>query len=413
MNVLFTTPIIEYPAAGGPQLRIENSIKALANISDVFLVSRVSKSQLGGEPAISFYQNIAKEFSFAPSANIFNRYLKVAERKFSLIGLNVFCKPINTILELNIKRDVSYLLKIVKEKNIDVIWFGYGNISYHLMKELKRKKPDIKIICDTDSVWSRFVLRELPHETDKNRIKYIEKTGFAKQKEEKEWVDFCDITTAVSDVDAEYYQSLTENKNKVMLFSNVIDFNKYQKTWNKPSNFKTPNIYLAGSFGPKSAMDKAARWFIYGIYPLIKKDIPNIHFYIIGRGSKTTLHDIDDKSISILGKVESVLPYLANVDVSIVPLQFESGTRFKIIEAAACKVPTVSTKLGAEGIPVQHEVDILIADEEQAFADAVVRLIRNKVFAENMANNCYDLIEEHNSLKKLIKEAQMILDGVI
>ena len=53
------------------------------------------------------------------------------------------------------------LIDFVKLNNIDCIWFGYGNISYSLIKTIK-KTLRIKVVCDTDSVWSRFILRELP-----------------------------------------------------------------------------------------------------------------------------------------------------------------------------------------------------------------------------------------------------------
>ena len=42
----------------------------------------------------------------------------------------------------------------IAKSNINIIWFGFGNISYDLMKEIKTKSPHLKLICDTDSVWS-------------------------------------------------------------------------------------------------------------------------------------------------------------------------------------------------------------------------------------------------------------------
>lgn len=396
MNILFTSPILEHPAAGGPQLRIENSIKALSRVSNLYIVSRNSKEAMGGNHAESFYQSFCKDFFYAPSvANLSNnRYIRKLQRIYK-----------KTFFD-----DAVYLLSMVDALKIDILWFGYGNISFDLIQKIKTMRPSLKVVCDTDSVWSRFVLRELPYEKDPSRIAKINADGKAKEAEEAEWVNLCDITTAVSDVDAEYYSNLAADKNKIMLFSNVIDMDTYKYPPQKPNGFKNPAIYLAGSFGPKSAMDKAARWFINDIYPLIKHEIPNIHFYIVGNGSKETLVDINDASISIMGKMPSVLPYLCNSDVSLVPLQFESGTRFKIMEAAACRIPIVSTTLGAEGIPVENEKNILIADTPNDFAKAVIRLINNETFSKQIADNCYDLIAKHNSLNSLAEEAKKIIE---
>ena len=400
MKILFTSPIIEHPAAGGPQLRIENSIKALSKISELYIVVRNYKHNIGGGNAVKFYSKYTQNFSFSPSVSNLsqNKYL----RKTKKIFRNLFSSELD--------RDAKYILQIAKENNINIIWFGYGNISYDLIKLVNKFNSKLQLVCDTDSVWSRFILRELPYVKDRVRVDQIKIDGELKEKEESEWVDLCDITTAVSEVDAQYYRSIAKDKSKVMLFSNVIDMNTYSQYYKKSSELISPNIYLAGSFVPQSAMDKAARWFINDIYPLVKKEIPEIHFYIVGSGSKETLHDIIDESISVMGKVESVLPYLSYSDVSIVPLRFESGTRFKIMEAAACNVPIVSTTLGAEGIPVKHEKDILIADTEKDFANSIIRIIINKEFGSHLSNNCYDLIKQNNSVDTLVVEAKKIIE---
>ena len=400
MKILYTSPIIEYPAAGGPQLRIESSIKALSKVSELYVVSRSSKKDMGGSKAIDYYKSFVKSFSFAPSAYVLssNRYINKLQR------------VIKSSLKSTIERDAKFLLSILEKFDIDIIWFGYGNISFDLIKHIKIIRPEIKVICDTDSVWSRFVLRKLPYETNKIRANRIKSKGLKKEREEAEWVNLCDITTAVSEVDAKYYQSIASDKSKVLLFSNAIDIQKYIEFIAEPQGIKKPNIYLAGSFGPKSAMDKAARWFIESVFPIIKKDLPNIHFYIIGRGSKETLKDIKDEKISILGKVDTVLPYLSNANVSIVPLQFESGTRFKIMEAAACKIPIVSTTLGAEGISVTNGHDILIADSSEQFANAVISLLKNKELSQRISDNCFELINENNSIDSLVLEAEEIIN---
>ena len=94
------------------------------------------------------------------------------------------------------------------------IWFGYGNVSYSIIKRVKKLLPQLKIVCDTDNVWSRFILREIPYATGFKKFKK-KYSGLKKQKEEKAWVSLCEATTAVSEVDAEYYRSLTQNKSSV------------------------------------------------------------------------------------------------------------------------------------------------------------------------------------------------------
>jgi glycosyltransferase involved in cell wall biosynthesis len=110
-----------------------------------------------------------------------------------------------------------------------------------------------------------------------------------------------------------------------------------------------------------------------------------------------------------LGKVDSVLPYLCNTDVAIVPLRFESGTRFKILEAGACKKPVVSTTLGAEGLPVTNNHDIIIADDEKDFAKGIIKIIEDKHYAEIIAGNLYKLIREKYTIENLENEMSVII----
>ena len=110
------------------------------------------------------------------------------------------------------------------------------------------------------------------------------------------------------------------------------------------------------------------------------------------------MEDISKKNITVTGQLTSVLPYLRNANVALVPLKFESGTRFKILEAGACNIPIVSTTLGAEGIPVTNSENILIADE--SFANAIIRLINDEKFSSKISNNCKNLIYESFSIQK-------------
>jgi len=401
MNILFTTPILEHPPAGGSQLRIENTIKALHRVSTLYVVSRAGPSVIGGLQAESFYTSLVRKFCYTPSCrgHLKNRYLRKLQRLWG------------GITGLDLRRDAAYLLACIDEWNIGVVWFGYGNISFPLIQVLRRMRPNLKLVCDTDSVWSRFILRELPYIRNPLRRWLVQWRGHAKEAEERAWIGLCDVTTGVSEVDCDYYRSLTYDKYRVMQFSNVIDLATYAEKLPAPSNLKKPCIYLAGKFGhANSPMDQAARWMLDEVFPIILKKIPNLHFYIVGTGSDKTLGHETNEHITVTGKLPSVLPYLCHADVALVPLFFESGTRFKILEAAACDIPLVSTTLGAEGLPVNHGKHILIADTPQDFADAIIKLVNDRVYALQMADACRALVRGQFSLDTLEKEAGSILN---
>src|SRR5204863_10095389 len=68
---------------------------------------------------------------------------------------------------------------------------------------------------------------------------------------------------------------------------------------------------------------------------------------------------------------------MGRVCVVIAPLFACGGMRIEVLEAMALGERIVATTIGAGGIAVQHERDILIADDAPSFADSVVRLLRD------------------------------------
>jgi polysaccharide biosynthesis protein PslH len=401
-RVLFTTPVLEHPPAGGPQLRIENSIKALGRVCELHVASRVSRSNLGGKSAEGFYRGLSRTFTYTPSTRMVssNRYLRKAR---TLLG---------DYSGYDVAADTRALLDTVDRLGINLVWFGYGNISYPLIQAMRVARPSLKIVCDTDSVWSRFVLRELPHAGLARRAR-IERIGRAKEIEERAFVEACDATTAVSDIDEDYYRSIASHPERIRRFSNVIDVDSYRAVPPAPPSHRRPALFLGGTFGHyHSPMDTAARWFLESVLPRVRQAIPDIHLYIVGRGSDRTLAAAAGPSVSVLGKVRSVLPFLCHSDVSLVPLHFESGTRFKILEAGACGIPIVSTTLGAEGLPVRHGDHLLLADQPEDFARAVVELVRDRDHARRLGAGLRGLVEEQFSLRTLEREAQAILGAL-
>jgi len=403
-RILFTTPVLKHPAIGGPFLRIENSIKALSQISDLTIHCRtpISRSE------IEYYRLFCRNFYCAPSIRPLNLPITRAKRIVNRFSGKLLKK---TLFPPN-EKDFEDLLHIADLLHPDLIWLGYGNISYSLLKYIKDNSK-YPVVCDTDSVWSRFILRGLPYmqnDADRTRIK---NEGKEKEKEELWGTQLADVTTAVSEIDADYYRKLAKKPEQIHVFSNVIDLKDYENILPEPANFKKPCIYLAGTFWPKSPMDEAARWMIEKVIPLVKTQIPDIHFYIVGNGSDTTLRDISDPSVIITGQLPSVLPYLCHADVAVVPLKFESGTRFKILEAGACKIPVVSTTLGAEGIPVTHNVNIVLADDPESFARGIISLLSDPNSARQMGHRLHTLIEEKYGISTLINEGNTIIESVM
>jgi polysaccharide biosynthesis protein PslH len=408
VRVLYATSVLHHPPIGGPTLRVENSIKALAAVAEVHLYCRLPIEKFGGAAALGFYRGVCRSVRLAPFAQ--------RDQGMTLLGKRVANQLARlaggrNVLPLRLGddgEDFSDAVAAAKSVRADVVWLGYGNISYPLLRHLKLNSS-FPVVLDTDSVWSRFVLRGLPYaRTDADRER-IECEGRAKEDEERWGAELADVTTAVSEVDAEYYRGLAPHPERVRVFSNVIDLATYASPPPPAPGLQRPALVLAGTFWAGSPMEEAARWIVREVLPRVRAEFPRAHLYVIGNGSDEIVKDLASDGVTVTGRVASVLPFLCHAAATLVPLRFESGTRFKILEAGACRIPVVSTTLGAEGLPVEHGRHLWIADDAEGFAAAVVQIFRDEAAAARRAGNLYDLIAKDFALPRLEKEAAEIL----
>jgi len=140
-------------------------------------------------------------------------------------------------------------------------------------------------------------------------------------------------------------------------------------------------------------------WFYRSIYPHIRKAIPEVSFAVVGRrpGPEIVATNHTDGSVLVTGTVDDVRPHVAAAQLYLVPLRVGGGTRIKIYEAMAMKKCVVSTSIGAEGLPLVSGEHLVIADGEEAFADAVKELLLDANKRSRIAEAGSRLVTEHYS----------------
>ena len=99
-------------------------------------------------------------------------------------------------------------------------------------------------------------------------------------------------------------------------------------------------------------------------------------------------------AVTVVGTVPAMEPELARADVAVVPIRYGSGTRLKILESFAHRVPVVSTTIGAEGLEVVDGVHLLLADDPDAFAAACQRLLTEPDLRKRLVDAAEELYRE-------------------
>ncbi|MDR6843048.1 glycosyltransferase [Pseudoxanthomonas sacheonensis] len=159
------------------------------------------------------------------------------------------------------------------------------------------------------------------------------------------------------------------------------------------------DLVFVGGFRHTPNVD-AVRWFVQEVFPRVRQRLPDVAFHCIGG-------DVPD-SIAALGKQEGVVVHghVPNLDsamdgmrIAVAPLRFGAGVKGKINLSMAHGQPVVATGCAVEGMHLQEGIDVLVADEAQAFADAVARLYDDEDLWNRLSRNGLENVARHFSME--------------
>jgi GT2 family glycosyltransferase/glycosyltransferase involved in cell wall biosynthesis len=153
----------------------------------------------------------------------------------------------------------------------------------------------------------------------------------------------------------------------------------------------------------------AMLWFCAEIMPKILRKLPAAKLHIIGSKMPESVRTLASRHVVAHGYVENVEPFFESCVLSVAPLRFGAGVKGKTNQSMSFGLPVVSTSIGAEGMHLTHEKNILIADNPQTFADHVLRLHCDRKLWTTLSSNSLRNIEEHFSSAAAKRNVQELL----
>jgi len=140
-------------------------------------------------------------------------------------------------------------------------------------------------------------------------------------------------------------------------------------------------------------------WFLKEVWPMIIKCEPKATLHLAGKGLETDFGHPLPSGVENSGEVEDAAQWYAPFGISIVPLMAGSGVRMKTLEALAAGKNVVSTSTGAAGLPLTHGKEVLLADDPEAFAKAVLRLMHDEVLRLSLREQGRKLAARYNRIE--------------
>jgi glycosyltransferase involved in cell wall biosynthesis len=182
---------------------------------------------------------------------------------------------------------------------------------------------------------------------------------------------------AMSDSDKTMMQKTVKDK-QVDVVANGVDTAFFSSV--KPRGKHT--VLFIGNFKWLPNRD-AAQFSVKAIWPLIKKRLPAAKLLIVGRNPTPAILGLSQPGVIIDGKVADIRDAFAQASVLLAPIRNGRGTKYKVLEAMACGLPVVTTKLGIEGIEAKNSV--LVAETAPQLAEKTIQVLTNRRLAQRLA----------------------------
>lgn len=387
-TVLILTPQLPYPPHQGTSLRNFHIIRGLAARHEITLLSFLEDNQTtdpeANKPLFSLCQQIVT--TPVPPRSKGKRLQQMVRTRLPDMAHRLYST------EFDVK-----LRQILAEKQFDLVQVEGIELARYI-STIRAVSPASKIIFDDHNAEAELQRRNM--ETDAaipkrwpaavyswvqvGRLETFEAWACA----QADWV------TAVSEADAAHLKNLFQYKGtkrqrdkgkarnglSITAIPNCIDVTQYAPVA-ADSSFSTQHssfdLLFSGKMDYRPNID-AVLWFADGVWPQILEKRPLSTWAIVGQKPHARLEHLREmEGVTVTGWVESVGPYLAGAGVYIMPFRVGSGTRLKLIEAMASGLAIVSTRIGAEGFPVENGREIVLADTEDEMVTAVLDLLAN------------------------------------
>lgn len=376
-RILFLTQVLPYPLDAGPKMRAYYVLRHLAASHEVTLASFVRDED--PPEAVAHLASLCAAVRTMPMERSLGR-------NASALGIAALTGQPIIIVRDQIASMRRLIRQLVNDIGFDAIHADQTSMAqYGLYARRVAPAPQRpKTVFDVHNALHRVYAQMLADETSPIRRLYIIRERAALERYERRlWPRF-DAAVFVTDQDrAALGAPLQERRGLATIPICAAPEDRPLVT---PSDDPKLVLHLGTMFWPPNV--QGVLWFVRQVWPRVVAAVPDARLAIVGRRPPAQVQALDaDPTINVLGYVEDPTPYLEQTAAFIVPLHAGAGMRVKILDGWSWGVPIVTTRLGAEGIDITDGADALVADDPMAFAEAVIRLLREPALRQQLRDN--------------------------
>jgi GT2 family glycosyltransferase/glycosyltransferase involved in cell wall biosynthesis len=260
--------------------------------------------------------------------------------------------------------------------DFDAVVLSRCDFARKYIADVRMHAPQSRVIFDTVDL--HYVREE--GEAQLTGDLELARSARKKQQLEHQLIEQADETWVVSGVEQRVLQEKWPDKS-IQLVSNIVDI-AGSKT---PFGLRRDYLFIGG-FQHRPNVD-AVLFFLQKIYPLVSDRLPEAKFYIIGEKPPAEIVALVTERVILAGLQRDVHPFFDSVRLSVAPLRFGAGVKGKINQSMALGVPVVATSVAAEGMELNDHEDILLANEPEDFAQALIELYESEEVWTRLSEN--------------------------
>lgn len=291
---------------------------------------------------------------------------------------------------------------LCKEKRINILQCENSYMSRYIPQNINVASILVEHEILSSSFAEKFKFKKNPVEKYILRVRKIKKMY-----EEKKWYKIFSkiIVFTKSDADVIHEKYKIKDVEVIPLGINLED---YPLSINIDKSY---DLIFVGNFSHSPNID-GILYFLNHIWKLIKNEFPDLSMIIVGANPTNSIKQLInyDKNILVTGYVKNVIEYYNKSKISIAPLRYGTGMRFKILEAMALDMPIVSTSVGARGIISKN---ILIGDTAKDFADNITQLLINFKKHNYRTNTARLEVEKYYNTQILLQQYEKIYHSLL
>lgn len=370
MKLLFLSPYLPSPPQSGAPRRVQGLLNELSQRHEVSLLALVAPNENTSE-AIEATRAYCKEVVVVES-NRLDRALGHRRKRILQFASLPQKKSYERITHYHPEFQKE-LDRLTARTTYDVI------TTEHCQLDCYRLPASMRLMLDEHNIEYDILSRTTAAEPPSPRKLYSWINHLKLRSEERaSWRRYTGIALT-SKRDEQILRDYLPAKPTAVI-PNAVDTNFFQPSTATP---EPDNILFFGAINYYPNTD-GLLFFLDEVFPLIKQQRPSARLTIVGQLPPPSITSRASSDIVVTGLVDDVRTYINRASVVIVPLRIGGGTRLKIVEAMSMGKPIVSTQLGAEGIEVKHNQDILLADTAPDFAREVVRVLEDDSLAQQL-----------------------------